>query len=64
MDWDCKDEVQLALFARLEDSTTDHRTDYRIGQASEFLKEIEIKAERVGLHWAAPECNGLHWVDS
>ena len=59
-DWDCNDAVQLALFARLEDNTTDHRTDYRIEKSNLFSPaaertELQMHVTDSFLRRAAPQ---------
>ena len=60
MDWDCKDEVQLALVAWLEDNTTDHLTDYRIEKSNLFSPvseemELQMHVTEPFLRGAAPQ---------
>ena len=57
---DCKHEVQLALVAWLEDSTTDPRTDSRIEKSNLFSpvsedRELQMRVTEAFLRRAAPE---------
>ena len=57
---ECKDEVRLALVARLEDNTTDRMTDYRIEKSDLFSPvseqmELRMHVTEAFLRRAAPE---------
>ena len=60
MDWDCKDEVQLALVAWLEDYRNDYLPDYRIAKSNLFSPvseemELQMHVTEPFLRGAAPQ---------
>jgi len=60
VDWECNDDVQLALVAWLVDDTTDHMTDYHI-EKSDLLfpvseqMELQLQVREPFLRRAAPQ---------